>query len=103
MSSPTARSLEHLRELGYVADVVERWIPRAGVRRDLFGVVDIVALRAGETLGVQATSASNVAARVRKLADAPTLPALRAAGWRLVVHGWRKRRGRWTLRTVDCS
>ena len=39
--SPTARSLRYLRECGHVADVVERWIPRANVRRDLFGVIDV--------------------------------------------------------------
>ncbi len=26
--SPTARTLAHLRRLGYVATVVERWLPR---------------------------------------------------------------------------
>jgi len=103
MSSPTQRSLEHLRELGYVAEVVERWIPQARIRRDLFGVIDIVAVRAGETVGIQATSASNVSARVRKIAAASALPVLRAAGWRLLVHGWGKRAGRWQLREVDVS
>jgi len=101
--SPAQRSLAHLREAGYLAQVVERWNPHARIRQDLFGVVDIVAIRAGETLAVQATSGSNVAARVRKIADAEALPALRAAGWRLVVHGWRKSGRRWVLREVDCS
>jgi hypothetical protein len=101
--TPTARSLAYLREHGYVAAIVERWIPGANVRRDLFGILDLVAIRDGETVGVQVTSGSNVAARIRKIEDSPALPHLRAAGWRLLVHGWRKRKGRWTLREVDVS
>ena len=47
MSSPTARSLELLRELGYTAKVVEHWNQYAKIRQDLFGV-DILALKPGE-------------------------------------------------------
>ncbi len=101
---PTQRSLAVLRERGYLAQVVERWNPHARARIDLFGVVDVLAIRDGETLAVQATSGSNVAARVAKIAGCEHLPALRAAGWRIVVHGWRKSsKGRWTLREVECA
>lgn len=96
-ASPTTRSLALLRSEGYLAEVVERWVPGANVRRDLFGIGDVVALRGSETLLVQTTSASNVPARVTKIADAPTTAAVRDAGWRIEVHGWEKRRGRWTL------
>lgn len=104
MSSPTARSLEHLRKAGYKADVVERWIPGANIRRDLFGFIDILAIRDAEVLGVQSTSGDNVAARVSKIADHDNVGAVRKAGIRIVVHGWRKNAaGRWVLREVDCS
>ena len=99
--SPTRRTLERLRAEGWMAAVVERWNPHAGVRQDLFGVLDIVALRGGETLGVQATSASHVAHRLRKLEDSPALAALREAGWTVQLWGWRKKRGRWEPRIVD--
>jgi len=69
----------------------------------LFGVVDIVALRENETLAVQVTSTSNFAARVRKLAEHENTPRLREAGWRIEVHAWGKRRGRWTFRKLDVS
>jgi hypothetical protein len=95
--SPTQLSLAHLRRNGWIADICERWVPNGGpgpgVRRDLFGLVDLVAVRGSETMGVQTTSASNVAAHLRKMTDdehAPALTALRAAGWAVVVHGWRK-------------
>ena len=102
--SPTQRTLHHLREVGYpLVEVVERWNPHAKVRQDLFGVVDVLAV-GSDIVGVQATSGSNVAARVRKLTDSPALPVLRKAGVRVLVHGWRKAAsGRWTLREVDLS
>jgi hypothetical protein len=102
---PAARlSLRHLREDGYLCEVVERWNPHAGVRHDLFGFVDIIAVRDGETLAVQCTSADHVANRVRKIAESPNVAAVRAAGWRIVVHGWRKRGNRWQLhREEDVS
>ena len=104
MSSPTSRSLEHLRKAGYVADVVERWIPGANIRKDCFGFIDILAIRDGEVLGVQSTSGSNVSSRVKKIAEHEHVGAVRKAGIRIVVHGWRKNASnRWQLREVDCS
>lgn len=110
MTSPTQLSLAALRAEGYTAQVVERWNPYARIRQDLFGFVDIVAIRDGETLGVQTTSASCMSARVRKIADAEHLAVVRAAGWRIEVHGWRKRKvkrdgkaERWRCRVVDVS
>lgn len=103
MSSPTQRTLAYLRAAGYpLVQVVERWNPHARVRQDLFGVVDVLAV-GSDIVGVQATSGSNVAARVRKLTDSPALPVLRKAGVRVLVHGWRKVRGRYRLREVDLS
>jgi hypothetical protein len=102
--SPTQRSLAHLRQLGYLAEVVERWIPGANIRRDLFGFGDVLAIRPGEVLLVQATTGDHVAHRLAKIADHENAAAVRSAGFRIVVHGWRKAaNGRWTLREVDCS
>lgn len=100
--SPTERTLKYLRGLGYFAVVTERWNPFAKVRQDLFGIVDVLAVRRGETLGVQCTSAPNVASRVTKIADHESTPRLREAGWRLEVHGWTKGK-RGDPRVVDCS
>ena len=103
MSTPTQRTLKHLRAAGYgLVQVVERWNPHARVRQDLYGCIDVLAV-GSDIVGVQATSGSNVAARVRKLTDSPALPVLRKAGVRVLVHGWRKVRGRWRLREVDLS
>jgi hypothetical protein len=103
MSSPTSRSLEDLRDRGYTAEVVEKWIPATRRRKDLFGFGDILALRPGEVTIVQTTSDDNVAARISKIQEAEHLPAVRAAGVRILVHGWRKVGRRWRLREVDVS
>ena len=103
MSSPTQRSLKFLREEGYLVAVVEKWNPHAKIRQDLFGWIDLVALKDNETLAVQATS-TNVQIRVRKITESLTVDAVRKAGWRIVVHGWRKNsKGRYVLRVVDLS
>ncbi len=102
--TPTQRTLKHLRESGYLAEVVERWIPGANIRKDLFGFVDVLAVKEGEVLGVQATSRDNVASRVSKIAEHPNVGPVRKAGIRLEVHGWGKMAsGRWELRCVDVS
>lgn len=100
--SPCTRSLKLLRSQGYRVGVVERWNPHARIRQDLFGIIDLVAIRKGHnTLGVQTTSYSNVSARVAKIRESEALPDLVAANWTLVVHGWRKSKGRWVCREVE--
>jgi hypothetical protein len=103
--SPTQLSLRAYRELGYVAEVVERWVsqPAPGHRKDLFGFVDVLAVGNGLTVAVQCTSDANVASRIRKIADEEALPNLREAGWIVVVHGWKKQGGRWVVREVNVS
>lgn len=102
--SPTQRSLKKLRDEGWLVAITERWNPHAKIRQDLFGFVDLLAVKDGQTLAVQTTSGANVSARVKKIADVESLPAIRKAGWSVHVHGWRKlKTGRWECRVVDCS
>ena len=107
--TPTARSLAYLRKDGWRAHVVEQRLPHSNITRDLFGFIDILAIRNGEVLAVQTTSATNVASRLRKIESdelADALAEVRAAGWTIHVHGWRKptkTRRTWELRKVDVS
>ena len=102
--SPTARTLAKLRKEGWLAWVVEKWIPQTQRRSDLFGFIDVLAIRGDETLGVQSTSRSNVSSRVNKIADHENVARVREAGWIIHVHGWGKMaNGRWECRTVDVS
>jgi hypothetical protein len=86
-TSPTQRSLEYLREQGYYCEIVEYWNPWARVRKDLFGFVDILAIREGEVLAVQVT-ASGVSSRIKKIQESETVSAVRKSGIRIHVHGW---------------
>ena len=101
--TPTQRTLKKLRDDGWIAEVVERWVPGANIRKDLFGWIDIMALRDGQTLAVQCTSYSNMSARIKKIEESETIAEVRKAGWSVWVIGWRKVNNRWTERTVDCS
>jgi hypothetical protein len=89
--TPTARTLQQLRKEGYVCQVVEKWNPYARIRQDLFGFIDIVAIKDQEILGIQATSASNLAARIHKALACPLLAKWLAANARFEVWGWSKK------------
>lgn len=56
MSIYTEKTLKKLRNEGWQAQVVEKWLQACRRRVDLFGIIDIVAIRDGEILGVQSTS-----------------------------------------------
>lgn len=104
MSSPTQRSLAYMREKGYHCEITEHWNGFARKRFDLWGFCDVLCLGAdGERVVVQTTSDSNVSARIKKIADSPVVGRVRKAGFRIFVHGWRKVKGRWQVREVDCS
>ena len=87
--SPSAISAEYMREKGYVVETVERWIPGANIRKDLWGFADLLCMHEDSYMPlvlVQATSSSNVAARVKKINDSPLLPTV-LKHFKVVVHG----------------
>lgn len=94
--TPTARTLRELRRLGYRCQVVEQTVPHTFIKRDLFGFVDIIAVGSSacgrKTLAVQATSGSNVGARLEKIRTEcqAALKDCLWAGWRVEVWGWRR-------------
>ena len=65
MNSPTSRSLAHLRKLGFTVGITEKWNPYAHIRQDLFGCIDMVAIKKDVkgVLGIQTTSDTNIAHR----------------------------------------
>jgi hypothetical protein len=99
--SPTQLTLRKLRKDGWpLVRVVEKWNPFARIRQDLFGF-DVIAIRGDKMLWVQATSASNVSARVAKLKANPDVPILLGCSqaMRGVVWGWAKNKsGRYELK-----
>ena len=102
MTTPTSRTMNHYRRLGYSIGIVERWIAQRGIRKDLFGCIDLVAIKAGEpAVGIQATSASNVSARINKAIAIPELRVWLATGARFIVIGWALRDDRWHPRIEE--
>lgn len=106
--SPTQRTLAECKRRGWIAQVVEQNVRIPGGRmfkRDLFGVIDIVAITPDGILGIQATSNNGGThmARVHKANAEPRLVAWLGAGARFAVWSWSKRGARgkrktWQLR-----
>ena len=88
--SPTARTLDYLRDLGYTVGVVERHNAFSGKKNDLFGFIDLIAIRDGETIGVQATSTGNINARFKKILEEPRSSEWLRAGNKIMVIGFKK-------------
>jgi len=101
-TSPMRRTLKWCRDQGWIADVAEKWVSfggTGGIRRDLFGFIDVAALtdRTG-VLAIQVTSASNASPRVKKIVALPAATLWLERRNTIEVHGWRKRpNGRWHL------
>ncbi len=116
VAAPTERTLRECRRRGWRAGVVERWMPKRegmahSLRIDLFGFIDVIVYAPGArgVLGVQATSTSNIGARVAKVTRTAKLREAAIdwlrTGCHFEVWGWAKRgpsgkRKLWTLRRV---
>lgn len=96
--SATQRTLRALREQGLVCAIVEKWNPYGGphgIRQDLFGIVDVLALdpRRG-FVGVQCCSGTH-AAHMRKMTEDKAqecLDWLKTPGGVLELWSWSKRK-----------
>ena len=94
--TPTQRTLRALRDRGLVCAIVEKFNRYAGphgIRQDLFGIIDVLALdpECG-VIGVQSTG-QDFAGHVRKLTEEryqETLDWLKTPGTALELWGWRK-------------
>jgi len=96
--SNTSRTLNYLRQQGWVADMVERWIPMPthpakGFRRDMFGFGDVVAMGEGKIIAIQSCGQA-FAEHYRKITEDEKV-AENALLWienggRLILIGWRK-------------
>lgn len=103
-TTPTQRSLKLMRERGYLCEIVEKRVPFKPITKDLFGFIDLLCVADGEIVGVQTTSRTNIAARIKKIAEHENVAAVRKAGLKILVHGWGKMaNGRWECREVDVS
>lgn len=96
-TSPMQRTLKHLRKQGYLCAIVEKWNAHMKIRQDMFGFIDVVAIKGEDILGVQTTSASHFSEHKLKIVEHPNWPAVCKA-MRVILHGWRKNsEGKWIL------
>jgi hypothetical protein len=97
--------MTYLRDRGFLAAVVESWIPRLNMRRDLFGFADLLAVHPRDRLFLlaQTTTAGHLAHRPAKARARPELRDWIRAGGRFEVHGWAQRDGPRTVRVVNVT
>jgi len=102
--SPTQRTLTKLRADGLLAAVVEKWNAHAGVRQDLFGVIDILAISGASTIGIQACAGASHADRRKKCVKSEKLVKwLQSSHRHFEIWSWsqkgpRGKRKLWTAR-----
>lgn len=106
--TPYSRSKQKLESEGYLVARTEHWNSFVHRRQDMFGIIDMVAIKETETgvLGVQVTSGSNVSSHIIKANGIDAVRVWCTAGNRFQIHGWRKigakgKRKVWDCRIID--
>jgi hypothetical protein len=89
--SPTQRTLKALREKEYRVGVVERFVGPLNIRVDLFHIIDLIAIRPGEIVGIQSCGQA-FSEHHRKITEEHPDAARDwiLAGGMLELWGWRK-------------
>lgn len=94
--SPTQRTIRALKQQGRLCDIVERFIANPklghGIRRDLFFIIDIVALDSSRgIIGIQSCG-QDFAAHYRKITEEKAEFAIEwlNCNGKLELWGWRK-------------
>jgi hypothetical protein len=102
--SPTQLSLAMLREDGWFCWITEHYNYFSKTRQDLWGFGDILALKPGQILCCQTTTASNMSARIRKITDHENVGYVRDANIMIHVHGWHQDdKKKWHCKVKDVS
>lgn len=109
MKSHMERTKAKLKKEGWVSAKVEFWNAFAkpfGKRMDLFGIIDVLAIRPGTTLGVQCCGGSgDASAHIKKALGEPRLWDWLGADNRFEIWAWRKigprgKAKRWQVRVI---
>lgn len=101
--SPTQRSLKLMRDRGYLVAITEKYNPFAKIRQDLFGFIDMLAIKGDETIAIQTTDGTSVSKRINKIQTLESARLwLESSNRSIVVHGWRKVGPRGKRKTWEC-
>lgn len=109
-----AASVKHLRDRNWLAEVVEKRLPKCFITKDVFEFIDIIAIDALHgsdhkgVMAVQSTTNANAAARKTKILALPAAKSWLLCGNRIMIHSWAKRgaagkRKVWDLRVVEIT
>jgi hypothetical protein len=90
--TPTQRTLTELKKRGYLADIVERFIPVPphGIRRDFLHFIDIIALDGERTIGIQCCGATGHKEHKRKILSNPHASTWCKGNRTIELWSWRK-------------
>jgi hypothetical protein len=86
---PASRlTIKECERRGWIAQVVEQRIPHTFITKDLFGVIDIIAVAPGRCIGIQASSGTNLHGRRAKILAEPRMAQWLNAGNLLQLWTW---------------
>ena len=89
--SPAQLSLQALRERGYIVEMVEHYNSFTHRRKDLWGFIDILAIKENSVLAVQvAGGIGEKNPHLEKMNESELLPIVKSAGIKIELHIWRK-------------
>ena|SRR3990167_11245130 len=95
-TSPTSRTLRTLKQQGTICGVVERFNAFAGpfgIRQDLFGFIDLIALDPERgIIGVQCCAGGGHATHRTKILENEIAPEWLETGGKIEIWSWSKRK-----------
>jgi len=92
----TSKTLAYLEKSGFQTGIVERFIGQAGkfgVRKDLFGIFDLISYDVDCTIGIQTTSRAQLAPHHRTIMESEhTFGWLNGPGRKIYLITWSKKK-----------
>lgn len=86
----TQMTLKWLKKNGYECGIVEKWNQFSRRRIDLFNIIDIVAMKEGELVGVQSTSQGGKSSHYTTIIEEPRSRLWLSTGSKLLLLTWTK-------------
>ena len=89
--SPTQRSRKQLEGIGYHVEKVEYFNAFSHRMKDLWGFIDLLAIKKGEVLAVQTTGGiGHKNPHLEKIRSSELFPIVKSSGIKCELHTWRK-------------
>ena len=99
----TQQTYRELERRNYVFQSVEKYNSFSGKRNDFFGVIDVIAVCHGETLGVQSTSWGDISSHVKEAYAESRLYSWLDGNNLFEIWGWRMADDGWELKVIEIT